>query len=78
MVDKMKTEEKQQFIRDYYAFCAMGDSLIGAAVINLRKAAENVTANMLYLLYVVTTHGIWVNREPAINLLHTSSRTIQR
>jgi len=38
--DGLKPAEKQQAIRDYYAFCAFGDSLIGKAVKRFRKHSE--------------------------------------
>ena len=31
-IDALTFKEKQQFMRDYYAFCAYGDSLVGEAV----------------------------------------------
>ncbi len=31
-ITSLTDEQKEQFIRDYYAFCAMGDKLLGAAV----------------------------------------------
>jgi hypothetical protein len=36
----MKSEEKQQAIRDYYAFCAMGDSLVGNAVEQFKSFSQ--------------------------------------
>ena len=57
MVDKMKTEEKQQFIRDYYAFCAMGDSLIGAAVDKFKESCRK--RNREYVILIVCGDHSW-------------------
>ncbi len=57
MVDKMKTEEKQQFIRDYYAFCAMGDSLIGAAVDKFKESCRK--RNREYVILIVWGDHSW-------------------
>ncbi|WP_068471550.1 sulfatase-like hydrolase/transferase [Saccharicrinis aurantiacus] len=41
-VDDMNDDEKQQLVRDYYAFCAYGDSLIGESVKSFKKyCADN-------------------------------------
>ncbi|MGJ8678813.1 sulfatase-like hydrolase/transferase [Paraglaciecola sp.] len=55
-VDTYTHEEKQQAIRDYYAFCAYGDHLIGDAVQAFKKySAEN---NQEYLIiFTVGDHG---------------------
>lgn len=49
-VDRMKPEEKQQFIRDYYAFCAMGDSLIGISVERFKKYCKDNNQDYLILM----------------------------
>lgn len=47
---------KQQAIRDYYAFCAMGDSLVGKAVKEFKFYSEK--QNRAYvILYVIGDHG---------------------
>ncbi len=55
-VDDLTDAEKQQMIRDYYAFCAYGDSLVGRAV----RAFEDFCKkrNDPYLIiYVCGDHG---------------------
>jgi len=52
----MRPEEKQQAIRDYYAFCAMGDSLVGRAVDTFRAFSEKSGRDYL-ILYVIGDHG---------------------
>lgn len=52
----MKAEDKQQAIRDYFAFCAMGDSLIGEAVEEFKKFSKKSGREYL-ILYVVGDHG---------------------
>ena len=52
----MKPAEKQQAIRDYYAFCAMGDSLVGKAV-NAFKAFSRKSGRDYLILYVIGDHG---------------------
>lgn len=55
-VDDMTYEEKQQAIRDYYAFCAYGDALIGDAVETFKEYSES--RNQPYLIvYTVGDHG---------------------
>lgn len=39
-IDQLNPEEKQQAIRDYYAFCAYGDSLIGETAKAFREKSE--------------------------------------
>lgn len=58
---KMKThdmsyEENQQFIRDYYAFCAYGDSLVGEAVRAFQSYSEEQGREYLVLI-VCGDHG---------------------
>ena len=52
----MKPEEKQQAIRDYYAFCAMGDSLVGKAVDEFKSLSKKQNREYV-ILYVVGDHG---------------------
>ncbi|MBT4816430.1 MAG: sulfatase-like hydrolase/transferase, partial [Lentisphaerae bacterium] len=52
----MEPEEKQQAIRDYYAFCAMGDSLVGRAVDAFRDFSKRSGRGYL-ILYVIGDHG---------------------
>ncbi len=54
--DQFKDEEKLQAIRDYYAFCAYGDSLIGEAVEKFKKYCEDRNEEYL-ILYTVGDHG---------------------
>jgi len=53
---EMKADEKQQAIRDYYAFCAMGDSLVGKAVERF-KAFSEAQKHEWVILYVIGDHG---------------------
>lgn len=48
--DGLKPEEKQQAIRDYYAFCAYGDSLIGKAVKTFRSVSEKANREWLVVI----------------------------
>lgn len=55
-VDEMTYEEKQQAIRDYYAFCAYGDALIGDAVESFKQYSQ--ANNQEYLIiFTVGDHG---------------------
>lgn len=55
-VDEMTYEEKQQAIRDYYAFCAYGDALIGEAVESFKQYSE--ANNQEYLIiFTIGDHG---------------------
>ncbi|WP_139956969.1 sulfatase-like hydrolase/transferase [Flavicella sediminum] len=61
LYDKMKTdamtyEEKQQAIRDYYAFCAFGDSQIGKAIQAFKDYSKKNKQEYL-ILYVCGDHG---------------------
>ncbi len=49
-------DEKQQAIRDYYAFCAYGDSLIGEAVEKFKSYCE-ANGQEYLILYTVGDHG---------------------
>ncbi len=55
--DKFKEDEKQQAIRDYYAFCAMGDSLIGASVKSFKEFSKK--NNKEYLILIVCGDHAW-------------------
>ena len=54
--DQLKQEEKLQAIRDYYAFCAYGDALIGNAVETFKKYCEEKGEEYL-IVYTVGDHG---------------------
>lgn len=54
--DRLKEEEKLQAIRDYYAFCAYGDALIGDAVQAFKKYCEEKDEEYL-IVYTVGDHG---------------------
>ncbi|MFI3319405.1 MAG: sulfatase-like hydrolase/transferase [Rikenellaceae bacterium] len=55
--DKFTKKEQEQAIRDYFAFCAMGDSLIGASVREFKKfCAKN---NKEYLILIVCGDHAW-------------------
>ncbi len=56
-VDGMTNKEKEQFIRDYYAFTAMGDSLIGVEVNRFKKFCKD--ANKEYLILIVCGDHSW-------------------
>ncbi|MGJ8681238.1 sulfatase-like hydrolase/transferase [Paraglaciecola sp.] len=54
--DGMKPEDKQQAIRDYYAFTAFGDSLIGEAVDAFKKYSKEQGREYL-IVFTVGDHG---------------------
>ncbi|MGJ8693231.1 MAG: sulfatase-like hydrolase/transferase [Thalassotalea sp.] len=54
--DTMKPEDKQQAIRDYYAFTAVGDSLIGEAVAEF-KAYSKKQGREYLIVFTVGDHG---------------------
>ena len=54
--DQLKDSEKLQAIRDYYAFCAYGDKLIGDAVNAFKKYCEDRDEEYL-IVYTVGDHG---------------------
>lgn len=54
--DQFKDEEKLQAIRDYYAFCAYGDSLIGEAVEKFKRYCKENDQEYL-IIYTVGDHG---------------------
>ncbi len=55
-IDKMTYEEKQNIIRDYYAFCAFGDSLVGEAIHTFRNYCEKQNQEYLIIL-ALGDHG---------------------
>lgn len=54
--DQLKEEEKLQAIRDYYAFCAYGDALIGDSVDAFKKYCEEKGEEYI-IIYTVGDHG---------------------
>lgn len=52
----MSDEDKHQAIRDYYAFCAMGDKLIGDSI-NAFKDYSKKSGREWMIVYVVGDHG---------------------
>ncbi|QDT67259.1 Choline-sulfatase [Planctomycetes bacterium MalM25] len=54
--DRMKPEEKLQAIRDYYAFCAYGDALVGEAVESFKAYCEANDREYL-IVFTVGDHG---------------------
>ncbi|WP_448248837.1 sulfatase-like hydrolase/transferase [Thalassotalea agariperforans] len=54
--DTMKAEDKQQAIRDYYAFTAYGDALIGKAVEEF-KAFSKKQGREYLIVFTVGDHG---------------------
>ena len=54
--DQLKEEEKLQAIRDYYAFCADGDALIGESVAAFKEYCEEKGEEYL-IIYTVGDHG---------------------
>ncbi len=55
--DRFEPEQKEQAIRDYFAFCAMGDSLIGASVRDFKKFCKR--NNKEYLILIVCGDHSW-------------------
>ncbi|TYA78733.1 sulfatase-like hydrolase/transferase [Seonamhaeicola marinus] len=60
--DQLKKEEKLQAIRDYYAFCAYGDALIGDAVEAFKKYNQERGDEWL-IVYTVGDHGWHLNEQ---------------
>ncbi len=56
-VDKFKDAEKQQMIRDYYAFTAMGDSLIGVEVRDFKQFCKK--NNKEYMIVIACGDHAW-------------------
>ncbi|WP_241664723.1 sulfatase-like hydrolase/transferase [Seonamhaeicola maritimus] len=65
-VDKMTYEEKQQFIRDYYAFCAFGDYMIGKSIKAFKKYCEDNNQDYLILL-AAGDHGWHLGEQGGAN-----------
>ena len=55
-IDDLTYQEKQQAIRDYYAFCAFGDAQIGRAVKGFKEYC-NANKQEYLILYVCGDHG---------------------
>jgi len=55
-IDTLTPEEKQQAIRDYYAFCAYGDALIGKAVQSFKKYNQEIKQEYIIVL-TIGDHG---------------------
>ncbi len=55
-IDGLSYDEKQQAIRDYYAFCAYGDHLIGEAVDEFKAYSKRNNQEYL-IMYVCGDHG---------------------
>ncbi len=55
--DLFAPEQKEQAIRDYFAFCAMGDSLIGESVRDFKEFCKN--NNKEYLILIVCGDHSW-------------------
>ncbi|MEM9235276.1 MAG: sulfatase-like hydrolase/transferase [Verrucomicrobiota bacterium] len=58
--DHFTAEEKQQMIRDYYAYCAYGDSLVGQMADGFIKFSEKQGRPWM-ILYVCGDHGWRLN-----------------
>ncbi|MBU2912614.1 sulfatase-like hydrolase/transferase [Reichenbachiella agariperforans] len=71
-IDGLRPEEKQQAIRDYYAFCAYGDYLVGEAV-NAFKNYSKKNGQEYLILYVSGDHG-WHLGEQGIEAKFTPWR----
>ncbi|RMF87203.1 MAG: sulfatase, partial [Planctomycetota bacterium] len=56
-IDELKPEEKQQAIRDYYAFCAYGDWLLGKAVDRFKEYCR--ARNEDYLIVIACGDHGW-------------------
>ncbi|MEN1677979.1 MAG: sulfatase-like hydrolase/transferase [Planctomycetota bacterium] len=73
---RMADAEKQQAIRDYYAFCAMGDELIGQTVDAFRAYCDRQSQPYV-IVYVCGDHG-WHLGEQGIEAKFTPWRqTVQ-
>lgn len=60
--DQLTDKEKLQAIRDYYAFCAYGDALIGEAV-EAFKAYNDARGEEWLIVYTVGDHGWHLNEQ---------------
>ncbi len=72
-IDTFSPEEKQQAIRDYYAFCAFGDELIGKAVKSFKKYCQEQNQEYVIIL-TVGDHG-WQLGEQGIEAKFGPYRT---
>ncbi|WP_010134946.1 sulfatase-like hydrolase/transferase [Ochrovirga pacifica] len=63
--DDFTEEQKQNMVRDYYAFCAYGDELIGRATREFIKYSEQKQQPWL-IVYVCGDHGWKLNDHGAI------------
>ncbi|MEM6771358.1 MAG: sulfatase-like hydrolase/transferase, partial [Bacteroidota bacterium] len=64
--DHFSAEEKQQMIRDYFAFCAYGDELVGRTVDDFVAYSEKHQQPWL-IVYVCGDHGWKLNDHGAIS-----------
>ncbi len=55
-IKNLTPEQKEQIIRDYYAFCAMGDMLIGEAVAEFKAYCKR-NDQPYYIVYACGDHG---------------------
>jgi len=55
-IDSLTPQEKQQAIRDYYAFCAYGDALIGKAIDSFKKY-NTQTKQQYVIILTIGDHG---------------------
>ena len=55
-IAELTSEQKEQIIRDYYAFCAMGDKLIGEAVAEFKAYCKR-NDQPYYIVYACGDHG---------------------
>ena len=63
--DQYTDEEMQQMVKDYYAFCAYGDALIGDAVEAFVKYSEKQKQPWM-VIYVCGDHGWRLNEHSSI------------
>ncbi|NIJ44871.1 arylsulfatase A-like enzyme [Wenyingzhuangia heitensis] len=63
--DDFTDEEKQKMVRDYYAFCAYGDDLIGQATKEFIEYSEQKNKEWL-IVYVCGDHGWKLNDHGSI------------
>lgn len=55
-IDGYSYEDKQQAIRDYYAFCAFGDYIIGKAIVEFKEYSKKNNQEYM-ILYTCGDHG---------------------
>ncbi|WP_109830183.1 sulfatase-like hydrolase/transferase [Reichenbachiella versicolor] len=63
--DNFTDEQKQLMVRDYYAFCAYGDALVGKAVDEFISYSENKKQEWM-IVYVCGDHGWKLNEHGSI------------